>query len=207
MSLPIFLASTSPRRIEMMGWLGVPFKTLSTSFDESIIRHGRPRKLTRLLAEAKAAAAAALHPGSIVIGSDAVVSFHDQLLEKPKNREEQRQMLAAQRGQDAVVYASICVINTVSGQRVIRSKTTHYRMADVPWPKLETYIQSGKGMDKAGGYGQQDEGGTFVEYRKGCYPNALGFPICEVAKILRQMGVPIAVDIKKVVQQNTGRSC
>ena len=79
---PIVLASQSPRRIDILGWLDVPFETTSSEFDESTIHNSNPRQLTRLLAEAKAEAVASDHKGAIIIGSDAVVDFQGQTLGK-----------------------------------------------------------------------------------------------------------------------------
>ena len=205
--IPIVLASQSPRRVEILSWLGVPFNATSSEFDESRILHAKPRQLTRLLAEAKAEAVTVDNKGAIIIGSDAVVDFHGQTFEKPKTKEQQRAMLNAQFGQSARVYSSICIINTVTGQKVIKSRMTNYRIARPSQEELEAYIESGQGMDKAGGFGNQDEDGLFLDSLHGCYTNLLGFPLCDVAMILRSMDVPIKVNVKKVVNQKTGRDC
>ena len=205
--IPIVLASQSPRRVDMLSWLGVPFKAISSEFDESLIRHARPRKLTRLLAMAKAEAAIADNQDAIIIGSDAVVDFQGQTFEKPKTKEQQREMLNIQFGQTARVYSSVCIINTLTGQKVIKSRTTSYKIAKPSQEKIEAYIESGQGMDKAGGFGNQDENGLFLGSLHGCYTNLIGFPLCDVAVILRSMGVPIKVNVKKVVNQKTGRDC
>jgi septum formation protein len=62
-------------------------------------------------------------------------------------------------------------------------------------------------MDKAGGFGNQDENGLFLGSLHGCYTNLLGFPLCDVARILRSMDISINVNVKKVVSQKTGRDC
>jgi septum formation protein len=191
----------------MLGWLDMPFKATSSEFDESQIRHPKPRQLTRLLAEAKAEAVTASNQGSIIIGSDAVVDFQGQTFEKPKTKEQQREMLNAQFGQSARVYSSICIINTLTGEKVIKSRMTNYKVAKPSKEELEAYIESGQGMDKAGGFGNQDENGLFLGSLHGCYTNLLGFPLCDVAKILRSMDIPVKVNVKKVVNQKTGRDC
>ena len=205
--IPIVLASQSPRRVDILGWLDVPFKATSSEFDESQIRHPKPRQLTRLLAEAKAEAVTASNQGSIIVGSDAVVDFQGQTFEKPKTKERQREMLNAQFGQSARVYSSICIINTLTGEKVIKSRMTNYKVAKPSQEELEAYIESGQGMDKAGGFGNQDENGLFLGSLHGCYTNLLGFPLCDVARILRSMDISINVNVKKVVSQKTGRDC
>jgi septum formation protein len=205
--IQIVLASQSPRRVDMLSWLDIPFRTTSSEFDESQIRHAKPRQLTRLLAEAKAESVMADNRGAIVIGSDAVVDLQGQTFEKPKTKEQQRQMLNAQFGQNARVYSSICIINTVTGEKVVKSRVTSYQVAKPTEEEIEAYIDSGQGMDKAGGYGNQDENGLFLGSLHGCYTNLLGFPLCDVATILRKMDVPIKVNVNKIVNQKTGRDC
>lgn len=204
---PIVLASQSPRRIELLGWLDVTFRTTSSEFDESQIRHPRSRQLTRLLAEAKAEAVTVDNQGAIIIGSDAVVDFQGQTFEKPKTKEQQREMLNVQFGQNARVYSSVCIINTLTGEKVIKSRTTAYEIVQPPREKLEAYVESGQGMDKAGGFGNQDENGLFLGSLHGCYTNLLGFPLCDVAKILKSMNVPITVNVQAIVRQKTNKNC
>jgi len=203
----IVLASQSPRRIEIMEWLNIKFDISPNSFDESSIRHKSPLTLTRLLAEAKANSVTRLYPNSIIIGADALVSFEDKILEKPKNETDQKQLINMQIGRDGKVCCSVCVIDTYSGQKIIKSKITKYKMARVSEYQIEKYIKSGQGMDKAGGFGLQDSNHLFIDKLNGCYSNALGMPICELANILTSMGVSIGVNIKEVVKQKTGKLC
>lgn len=207
MKKTVLLASTSPRRIEMMSWLGILFETAKPSVDEKTIRHSSPAELTKLLAEAKAEALRDISPNTVIIGSDAVVGFQGEILEKPIDKQHQREMIDAQKGKEAEVYSSVCVIDTLTGQKITKTKVTPYKMAVPTDEEIEAYIASENGLDKAGGYGQQDEGGLFVDSINGCYTNAIGFPLCEVVNMLRQLGVPVEIDIKKKVMSETGRPC
>lgn len=203
----IILASTSPRRQEMLSWLGIDFTSVSPEIDESLIRHSDPQQLTMLLAVAKAEAVAKLNGESIIIGSDAVVAFKNQIIEKPLDKKHQRELINMQKGKQAKVYSSICVIDAPKNKKVVRTLVTKYKMADLPDEKIESYIESGKGLDKAGGYGCQDEDGMFLAELEGCYTNLIGFPICEVANILKEFGVVITTDVKKIAEEKTGRKC
>ncbi len=205
--MKVILASSSPRRIEMMEWLDIPFEYINPELDESQLRDEDPVRLTRKLSEAKAQAVANKVKNSLVIGSDAIVSFKNKIIEKPKDTEDQQRMLYLQRGKPAVVVTSVCVINTKTGKKVTRTKKTKYRMANVSDEKIEAYIKTGIGLSRAGGYGQQDENGMFIGSKFDCYPNSIGFPICLVKEILEDMGIKIGLDIKKVVKQKTGKSC
>lgn len=205
--MKIILASTSPRRLEMLQWLGIPFESVSPDLDESGIRDTDPVELTQKLSLAKARAVADNKKGSIVIGSDAVVSFNNRIIEKPKDVKDQRRMLKLQRGKPAIVVTSVCLINTKTGEEVVRTKETKYTMANVSDNQIESYIKTGVGLSRAGGYGQQDENGMFIGTEFDCYPNSIGFPICLVKEMLENMGVKIDTDIKKVVMDKTGKSC
>src|SRR3990170_69270 len=205
--MKVILASSSPRRIEMMEWLNIPFEYISPELDESQIRDIDPVHLTKKLSEAKAQAVANNAKNSLIIGSDAVVSFKNKIIEKPRDVEDQRRMLYLQRGKPAVVVTSVCVINTKTGKKVTRTKKTKYKMAYVNDEKIEEYIKKGVGLSRAGGYGQQDENGMFIGSEFDCYPNSIGFPICLVKEILEDMGIKVGLDIKKIVKQKTGKSC
>lgn len=203
----IILASTSPRRQEMLSWLGIDFTSVSPGIDESLIRHSDPQQLTMLLAVAKAEAVSKLYSKSIVIGSDAVVVFEDKIIEKPLDKKHQRELIFMQKGKPAEVYSSVCIIDNRTNKKIVRTLVTKYKMTDLSDKKIESYIESGKGLDKAGGYGCQDENGMFLAEIEGCYTNLIGFPICEVVNILKELGVVINVDVKKVAKEKTGRKC
>lgn len=207
MSKTVILASTSPRRREMMGWLGIPFETAKPDVDEMAIRHESPAELTKLLAEAKAEALRDSSPNAIIIGSDAVVAFRGDILEKPLDKQHQREMIDAQKGKEAEVFSSVCLIDTSTGEKITKTKVTQYKMATPTSEQIESYIESESGLDKAGGYGQQDEDGMFVDSINGCYTNAIGFPLCETVAALEEMGVSVKVDVKEKVKLATGRSC
>lgn len=203
----ILLASTSPRRIELMGLLGIEFEIDNPNIDEKTIRHPSPRELTVLLAEAKARALQDKYPNTIIIGSDAVVAFEESILEKPHDKQHQKEMIDAQKGKRAEVYSSICVIDTSTGEKITKTKITPYKMSTPTDDEIAAYIATGSGLDKAGGYGQQDENGLFVDTTEGCYTNALGFPLCDVAEALKQMDVRIPIDVKEKVAATTGKNC
>lgn len=205
--MDIILASTSPRRIEMLSWLDLPYKAVASPLDEKSIRHPDPAQLTRLLAEAKAQSVASQHNGAVVIGSDTVVSFNGTILEKPHNALGQRNMLHAQRGQQGEVISSVSVINTVTSETVTHTKVTSYHLANLTDEQIEHYVASGQGLDKAGGFGLQDENGLFIKQLDGCYTNALGFPLCEVKTLLTAADITVSADVPLIVQQRTGRAC
>lgn len=181
--MQIVLASTSSRRIE------------------------DPKMLTQKLAKAKAESVAGNYPNSIVIGSDLVVSFEGKILEKADNEVDQRELIILQRGKIGEIFTSVYVVNTATKKEIIKTVVTPYVMANVSDEKIDEYVKSGQGVDKAGGFGFQDYDGMFLKSMNGCYSNVLGIPMCELSNILRDMGVKINVDIKEIVKEKTGREC
>lgn len=205
--MQIVLASTSPRRKEIMSWLDIDFQSVKPEVEEKNFKSNNPEKLTRLLAEEKAKSLLSFYKDALIIGSDAVVSFDNQILEKPVDIEDQRKMLYLQKGKPAAVVCAVCLINANTGEKRVEVKKTDYTMADLTDQQIEDYLKTGKGLDKAGGFGLQDENGLFIGKMLGCYTNAMGFPICLVAEILKEFEIKVEVNIKKIVEEKTGRSC
>lgn len=205
--MEIILASTSPRRIELLSWLDVPYRAIPSPLDEKSIRHPDPAELTRLLARAKAESVRDQYPTSVIIGSDAVIGINGVILEKPQSAIEQRSMLYAQRGQSGQVFSSVCVMDMQTNTASVRTHVTSYQMPALTDEQIDAYIASGQGRDKAGGFGLQDEDGLFIERLDGCYTNALGFPLCEVRAMLAKVGIVTPVDVETIVSQRTGRPC
>lgn len=190
-----------------MSWLGVDFQNVKPEIEEKNFKNSNPENLTKLLAEKKAKSLMSFYKDALIIGSDAVVSFNNQIIEKPVDIEDQRKMLYLQKGKPATVVCAVCLVNANTEKKRIEVKKTDYTMADLTDKQIEDYIKTGKGLDKAGGFGLQDENGLFIKEMVGCYTNAMGFPICLVAEMLEKFGVKIEIGIKKIVEEKTGRSC
>lgn len=203
----IILASSSPRRIEMLSWLGIPFEVLVPNIDELSIRDADAVKLSKKLAKAKVQAISKSRRDGLVIGTDTIVKLGKLIIEKPKNVKDQRRLIQLLNGNKMEIISGVYVTDVSSGKSIIRTKKTIFKMKKISAKQINSYIESGQGVDKGGGFGIQDENGLFVEKIVGCYPNIIGFPICTVAAILKNFGVPIKQNIKKLVKEKTGYSC
>lgn len=203
----IILASTSPRRQEMLAWLGIKFDIASSGVDEELIRNKDPAKLALLLADAKAMAVARKYTKGLVIGSDTVIALHDRIIEKAANVIEQRALILSQLNQCPEVISGVCVIDAATGKLHHGIKITRYCVADVPRNEVEAYIASGLGLDKGGGFGLQDKNGLFLKKLDGCYTNLIGLPLCTVDELLAELGYVTNVDVKTVVKAKTGKGC
>lgn len=205
--MKITLASNSPRRKELLLLLDLKFKTLHPNVNEESIRHKDPKILTKLLAEAKAEAIKGRVGNGIIIGSDSVVVFNDQIIEKARDINHQRELIKSQRGKKAATVTSVCVINLHTGEKITRTKMTKYLVADFSDEQVETYIKSGHGLDEAGGFGVQDEKGLFLEEIYGCYTTVVGLPLCELTEILSKMGISYNNEFKEGIFNKTGHKC
>jgi septum formation protein len=188
----MILASQSPRRKELLNWLGVPFLIRPADIDESVLKaeEHRPEEFVRRLALAKAQACLKLSPTKpipFVIASDTTVSLKDKILNKPSNRDEAREMLQTLSGQVHRVFTAIA-FKTLERQEVF-SHCTEVEFSVIEPDVLDPYLDSGDSLDKAGAYGIQGMGLTFVKSVRGSYSNVVGFPLVECLENLRQFMV------------------
>ena len=183
----IYLASTSPRRKELLERICADIKIIDPSVNESIPTHAEHGKLAISIAKIKIDEAIKLCPqGNIIITADTIVSVDDLVLGKPKDKTEAKEMLMLLSGNTHFVYTGFCIYNPRNKKvfsKVVKTEVTFNKlnMADV-----DLYIASKGPFDKAGGYGIQDSfGSVFVKSIKGCYYNVVGFPISEIYTHLR----------------------
>lgn len=183
--LPIYLASTSPRRRELIRLLNVQCKTLSPCIDE-IRRDGEPAadyvvRLAREKAQAGVALAAEERP---VIGSDTIVVLGGDILEKPRDAAHAFAMLSALSGCTHQVMTAVAVsdrFRTLS--TLIVTDVTFRRLSD---DEINEYIQTGEPMDKAGAYGIQGQGGRYVRKINGSYHAVVGLPLVETEELIKR---------------------
>lgn len=178
------LASASPRRKQLLAELIEEFSVIPSLADENV-RAASPELLVKALAERKASEVA-LRPeneGKIVIGSDTVVAFGEEILGKPKDEKDAFRMLRMLSGKAHSVHTGVCFACCKGGKLSLLTQadktTVHFRLLTDEW--IWEYIRGGSPMDKAGAYGIQD--GGLVERIEGSYTNVVGFPV----ELVREM--------------------
>lgn len=183
MSKPeIILASSSPRRKELLSSVIPEFKTIAPQVDESSVQDSDPVGLVRKLSYLKASTIAQKHENALIIGCDTVVWIEGQILGKPKNKDEARQMLKLLSGKKHNVTTGVCVINKDKATQF--EKTTQVSFYSLTDDEIERYIETDEPYDKAGGYGIQELGGLFVKKIKGDYYTVVGLPIAKLNRVL-----------------------
>jgi septum formation protein len=180
----LILASTSPRRAEILRTTGWPFETLAVDINES--RHPREDAATYVerVARAKAEAAAAQSLGSTIIGADTVVAIDGEILGKPQDAEDARRMLRLLNGQWHQVLTGVALLNGTPPESKIAHETTDVKFAVMNDEEVNWYVLTGEPMDKAGAYAIQGLGARFIEGIKGDYFNVVGLPVRLLYKLL-----------------------
>lgn len=185
-SLPrLHLASTSPRRREILQSLGVEFEIVMVETDESALPGEAPGELVLRLAIAKAEAAGAEY----VLGSDTVVVLGDRVLGKPIDADDAVNMLLALSGRTHSVLTGVALKTPQGTQSVLSA--TDVRFREIGRDEAIRYWQSGEPSDKAGAYGIQGLGGMFVEAINGSYSGVMGLPVFETVELLKSAGIEV----------------
>jgi septum formation protein len=179
------LASTSPRRREILTALGLSFTVVHVDVDETPRAGERPDEMAVRLAVAKAEAAPA-GDDTAVVAADTVVVVDDRILGKPAGEEDCIAMLEALAGRGHKVFTGVA-LRTAAGTRTALSATDVY-FRDIGRDEALAYWQSGEPRDKAGAYGIQGRGGIFVERVEGSYSGVVGLPVFETAALLDEAG-------------------
>ncbi|HUP44021.1 MAG TPA: Maf family protein [Thermoanaerobaculia bacterium] len=187
--MKFILASSSPRRHELLASIGVEFEVIPSHVPEEHQAGEAPEEYVARLSRDKAAAIARQHRQRWVIAADTTVMLGEQLLEKPADRGDAARMLAAIAGKTHVVYTGVTIENAESGYRETRVAETEVRMLPLSAADIEWYVASGEPLDKAGAYAAQGIGGMFIDSIHGSYTNVVGLPLALLFQMLRKAGI------------------
>lgn len=183
----IILASTSPRRKQLLEQIGVEFTVEQPYFDEDVLLALPPNELVQAYARGKATDVAIRFPEAIVIGGDSMVLFDGKLMGKPKSEQEARDVLRMLSGKSNEILTGLAVMCKATGQEFVLMSSAKVYMAEISDEEIDEYIASGEPMDKAGSYAVQDRGARFIERIDGDYGAAVGLPVSQVWRLLKQM--------------------
>ena len=185
----VILASTSPRRRELLALLGLPFEVQVPAFDEQITTGLPVADLTLEFARGKARAVARLAPDAVVIGSDTLIELDQEALGKPETIADARAMLQRLKEREHRIVSAITVC--VSDRRFEESvlSTVRVWMKSFSDADLEAYLASGESIGKAGAYAIQGGAAGFVERLDGDVDNVVGLPLALVRELLAAAGL------------------
>ncbi|WP_286911986.1 MULTISPECIES: Maf family protein [unclassified Pseudomonas] len=185
---PLYLASGSPRRRELLTQIGVPFTPVSAPIDETPLPGESAEAYVERLAVAKAEAGlASLGSPALTLGADTAVVLDGRILGKPENREHALAMLAELSGRAHQVLTAVAVSDGQRCQSLCVASNVRFR--PISPAEAERYWASGEPADKAGGYAIQGLGAVFVTGLEGSYSAVVGLPLSETAELLGQFGI------------------
>jgi septum formation protein len=184
----LHLASSSPRRAEILQALGLNISVKGVAIDESSLHDESPLQMVLRLAQQKAAAAV-VDAGILVLGADTVVVLDEQVLGKPRDEADAVAMLLSLSGRRHQVLTGVAL----KSQKKIHStySATDVQFREIGRDEATLYWQSGEPADKAGAYGIQGLGGQFVEAIEGSYSGVVGLPVFETAALLKLAGIDL----------------
>jgi septum formation protein len=191
----IFLASRSPRRRELLDQIGVSYRMVDVEVDESHLPNESAETYVRRLAKAKAQAGSealattisATDNAALVLGADTIVVLDtptgEQLLGKPKNREDGLAMLRQLSAATHRVLTAVCISNGSRYETAVSETQVTFRQLQET--EIDAYWHSGEPVDKAGAYGIQGLAAAFISRIEGSYSGVMGLPLCETATLLQ----------------------
>lgn len=183
-NLSLILASASPRRRDLLEQIGVRFRVRAADIDESVLPGESPAEYTMRVARDKARAVLASEgPELPVLGADTAVILDDRILGKPVSREDAARMLSLLSGRTHRVYSAVAM--AVNGQAVQqRLNITSVTFAELDEAWIESYIDTGDPMDKAGAYGVQGRAAERISRIDGSFSGVMGLPLYETSELI-----------------------
>lgn len=189
MKAPLVLASSSPRRRELLQQIGVEFEVRVNPVDETPLAAEKPADYVRRLAIIKAQASVQADDTRPVLGADTTVVCNGEILGKPANLGDAKRILGMLSGRAHQVMTAIALVQGEQIQsEVVVTDVVFRNLSDA---EIEAYWATGEPSDKAGAYGIQGKGAVFVVRIEGSYSAVVGLPLAETAALLTKSGVPL----------------
>ena len=171
----LYLASQSPRRTELLTQVGIDHTVVSSSYEEPNEGYDSPIEMVKAQSLGKARCAVGIPEGGIVLGADTIVVLDNEVLGKPQDEADARQMLERLSCRSHSVVTGVALL--IKGDEVVFHNETKVYFKELAPFEIESYIASGEPMDKAGAYGIQGKGALWVEKIEGSYTNVVGLPV------------------------------
>jgi len=185
----LILASSSPRRKELLENLRIPFAVTSSDVDESFDPKLAPEEVVMELADRKAQKVFRENSDAFVIGSDTMVVANNQILGKPADEAEAVRMLKMLSGSQHEVYTGVSIVSKNNSTRFYeRTEVWFWELTD---EEIQAYVKSGEPLDKAGAYGIQQLGSMLVKKIHGDYFAVVGLPVARTIRELKRLGYPL----------------
>jgi len=198
----LILASTSPRRREILSLLGAPFEVIAPAFEEILSPDLSIDEQVLEFAAGKAHAVARIQPDSIVIGSDTMIECAGEKIGKPLDAKDAARILRLLSGRAHVIHTAVAVVddNGPGLQAIEKVAVEMRRFSD---EEIERYLSRGESLDKAGAYSIQGEGSRLIESLRGDYLAAVGLSLKPVAAYLKRRGIGVPRDVDELYSEKS----
>jgi septum formation protein len=187
----IFLASSSPRRAEILRNAGIAFEIRAALVEEEALPGETARAMVARLAEAKARATAARISGAmrecIVVGADTTVELDGEILGKPRESSHAREMLAKLSGRTHHVLTGLFLLRLPGGATRAAVEDSVVTFAPLDEKEIDEYVATAEPLGKAGAYAIQGLAGRYIPRIEGCYFNVVGLPLARLYALLREL--------------------
>jgi septum formation protein len=194
----LILASTSPRRKELLALLEYPFDVCAPSFIEQLDPARPAEEQAREFALNKAVSCASFGPGCLILGSDTVIELDGEVIGKPRDRADAETMLRRLMGREHRIYTTVALIDTCRDKHDVAAVVVRVRMGQWDDARLAAYLRTDESLGKAGAYSIQGVAGELIECIEGDFTAAVGLPLRLVASMLAAHGLPTPMDIEQL---------
>lgn len=182
----IILASASPRRKEILENTKLKFDIIKSDIDEIILEKEAPIQAVMRLAFEKSMDIASKNEDDLIIAADTVVVLDENILGKPKDKEESYNMIRSLSGRNHEVITGISLVNLGLNKKIIDYVVSTVKFKELSDEDIKDYIHTNESLDKAGAYGIQGYGAMLVEKIQGDYFNIVGLPISKLSDLLKE---------------------
>lgn len=185
----LILASSSPRRRELLASIGFEFDVIPSNIPEERSRDETPEEYVARLSREKARTVAGAHPDRWVVAADTTVVLDDQLLEKPVDPADAARMLRTIAGHTHIVHTGVTLQRVATHYADTRVCSSEVRILPLTDADIAWYVNTREPLDKAGAYAVQGIGGMFIDSVHGSYTNVVGLPLALLFQMLRKAGI------------------
>ncbi len=190
----IILASSSPRRKEILKRANIPFRVETSNYEEDMTLDLKPEDLVKYLSEEKAKDIAFKYKDAIIIGADTLISFQGKVLGKPGDKVRAKEMLKSLSGKSHSVFTGYAILDTKNGKKLTNAVETKVYFNKLLENEIDEYVATGEPIDRVGSYSINGLGRKLINRIDGDYDNVVGLPLQSLAKDLKKFGVNCLVN-------------
>ncbi|MCS6288954.1 MAG: septum formation protein Maf [Nitrospira sp.] len=194
----LILASTSPRRHELLILLGLCFDVVAPPFVEQVVPNRSAEQQAVEFAAGKAKSCIELCPDALILGSDTLISLGSEVLGKPADLADADSMLRRMAGQMHQIFTAVALVGPGPEPCEVQVARVSVAMKPLNEEALAAYLRTGDSLGKAGAYSIQGGGAALIEGIEGDYTAAVGLPLRTVADMLRRRGMPCPADVDQL---------